>query len=188
LLVAYLRFIIFIDLYGRCNAFLIAKQIPHLSNETWMNLQSGELERRTPMKMTQLSIALLALVACANAFNVMPVARPVRSSRVQQPAMVLGSIKKLFQKKEDPAVTAARASLSSMQSLSSLSSMKLELEEDGKAGRVAGPWKEYVKNDGRKWYYNTETSKMTWTKPQEFITLDKVTEAAAAANAARSGK
>lgn len=110
------------------------------------------------------------------------------SNRVQQPAMVLGSIKKLFQKKEDPAVTAARASLSSMQSLSSLSSMKLELEEDGKAGRVAGPWKEYVKNDGRKWYYNTETSKMTWTKPQEFITLDKVTEAAAAANAARSGK
>ena len=153
-----------------------------------MNLQSGEHERRTPMKMTQLSIALLALVACANAFNVMPVARPVCSSRVQQPAMVLGSIKKLFQKKEDPAVTAARASLSSMQSLSSLSSMKLELEEDGKAGRVAGPWKEYVKNDGRKWYYNTETSKMTWTKPQEFITLDKVTEAAAAANAARSGK
>ena len=60
-------------------------------------------------------------------------------------------------------MTAARASLSSMQSLSSLSSMKLELEEDGKAGRVAGPWKEYVKNDGRKWYYNTETSKMTWT-------------------------
>jgi hypothetical protein len=113
-----------------------------------------------------------------------PAARPACSSRVQQPVMFLGALKKVFKKKEDPAVTAARASLSGMESLSGLSSMKLELEE-GKAKRVAGPWKEYVKNDGRKWYYNTETSTQTWKKPEEFVTLDKVAEAAAAANAAR---
>ena len=50
-----------------------------------------------------------------------------------------------------------RSSLGGMESLSGLSDLKLEMEEQ--VGRVAGVWKEMVKPDGRKWYYNTETKK-----------------------------
>ena len=32
----------------------------------------------------------------------------------------------------------------------------------------AGDWKQYTKRDGRKWYYNTTTKKMTWIVPDEF--------------------
>ena len=35
-----------------------------------------------------------------------------------------------------------------------------------------GVWKEYVKADGRKWYYNTETRVMQWTVPEPFCKLD----------------
>ena len=38
----------------------------------------------------------------------------------------------------------------------------------------AGVWKEYVKADGRKWYYNTETRVMQWTVPEPFCKLDEV--------------
>ena len=37
-----------------------------------------------------------------------------------------------------------------------------------------GVWKEYVKADGRKWYYNTETRVMQWTVPEPFCKLDEV--------------
>ena len=83
----------------------------------------------------------------------------VQCSRVQQPAnmvlsyklaagaasaAVLGgavAIKKVLDKREDPAVANARAALAGMDSLSGLSEMKLELDE-GKEARVAGVWKE----------------------------------------------
>ena len=42
-----------------------------------------------------------------------------------------------------------------------------------------------LKNDGRKWYYNTESGKMQWAVPEEFVKLDAVAAKAAAANAAR---
>ena len=42
-----------------------------------------------------------------------------------------------------------------------------------------------VKNDGRKWYYNTDTKKMTWMQPEEFAKLDEIAAAAKAANEAR---
>ena len=45
-----------------------------------------------------------------------------------------------------------RESLAGMESLSGLSELKLEREEQ--EGRKAGVWKEYIKSDGRKWYYN----------------------------------
>ena len=67
-----------------------------------------------------------------------------------------------------------------MDSLSGLSDMQLETE-GGAQGRVAGVWKEYLKNDGKKWYYNTDTGKMQWAVPPEFVKLDEVSAAAAAA-------
>merc|ERR1711968_321432 len=101
-------------------------------------------------------------------------------------AAVVGTavvVKKRLASRKDPAVESFRSALSSMDSLSSLNEMKLETE--GKAGRVAGKWKEYIKNDGRKWYYNTESGKMQWAVPDEFKVLDEVAAAAAKANAAR---
>ncbi|EOD15032.1 hypothetical protein EMIHUDRAFT_256551 [Emiliania huxleyi CCMP1516] len=38
--------------------------------------------------------------------------------------------------------------------------------------RTEGVWKKYVKADGRKWYYNTETRVMQWTVPEPFCKLD----------------
>ena len=55
----------------------------------------------------------------------------------------------------------------------------------GTQGRKAGDWKEYIKNDGRKWYYNVETKKMQWTVPEEFVKLNEIAAAAAAKNEAR---
>jgi hypothetical protein len=52
-------------------------------------------------------------------------------------------------------------------------------------GRKAGDWKEYIKSDGRKWYYNVETKKMQWKVPEEFVKLDEISAAAAAKNEAR---
>ena len=52
-------------------------------------------------------------------------------------------------------------------------------------GRTAGDWKEYLKSDGRKWYYNVETKKMQWKVPEEFEKLDAIAAAAAAKNEAR---
>ena len=80
-------------------------------------------------------------------------------------------------------MTAFRSSLGGMESLSGLSELKLE--QDGREGRKAGVWKEYVKQDGRKWYYNTETKIQTWQVPDEFKKLDEVRAAAEAANQAR---
>jgi len=91
--------------------------------------------------------------------------------------------KKLLPKKEDPNVAAFRSSLAGMDSLSGLAELKLE--RDGREGRTAGVWKEYVKQDGRKWYYNQETKIQTWNVPDEFKKLDEVAAAAAAANNAR---
>ena len=51
-------------------------------------------------------------------------------------------------------MTDFRSSLAGMEQLSDLADMKLEREE-GKEGRTAGVWKEYVKSDGRKWYAST---------------------------------
>ena len=76
-----------------------------------------------------------------------------------------------------------RAALAGMSTLSDLSELKLE--QEGKAARVAGEWKEYVKADGRVWYYNTNDGKQTWIKPDVFVKLDEVQAAAAAANSAR---
>merc|ERR1712070_875593 len=90
---------------------------------------------------------------------------------------------KLLPKKEDPNIAAMRSSLAGMDSLSGLSDLKIEV--DGREGRKAGVWKEYVKQDGRKWYYNTETKIQTWVVPEEFKKLDEVAAAAAAANDAR---
>ena len=87
-------------------------------------------------------------------------------------------------KPESKETTDFRSTLAGMESLSGLSDLKLEREE-GREGRVIGVWKEYVKNDGRKWYYNTETGKMQWTVPDEFQKYDEVQAAAAAKNEAR---
>jgi len=78
-----------------------------------------------------------------------PQQRAVVSRSAAEPEMLFGVVKKVFSKKEDPNVAAFRSSLAGMDSLSGLSEMKLEREE--KEGRVAGEWKEYIKNDGRKW-------------------------------------
>jgi len=125
---------------------------------------------------------------------------PVQCSRVSSPEMMLGyklaaagataaavggvvTVRKALANRKDPAVESFRASLGSMEQLSALSEMKLETGE--KVGRVAGVWKEYIKSDGRKWYYNTETSIMQWKVPDEYKVLDEVAAAAAAANEAR---
>ena len=80
-------------------------------------------------------------------------------------------------------MSAFRSSLGSMDSLSGLSELKLEMEE--KEGRKVGVWKEYIKADGRIWYYNTETKIQTWIQPEEIKKLDEVKAAAEAANQAR---
>jgi len=101
-------------------------------------------------------------------------------------AGVVGAVvasRKFLPKKEDASVTAMRSSLASMDTLAGLSDLKLEREEV--QGRIAGVWKEYVKPDGKKWYYNTETKVQTWNVPEEFVKLDAVKAAAEAANAAR---
>ena len=100
------------------------------------------------------------------------------------PLLARAQTKKLLpKKKEDASVTAFRSSLAGMDSLSGLSELKLE--QDGREGRKAGVWKEYIKGDGRKWYYNTETKIQTWKVPDEIKKLDEVAAAAAAANEAR---
>ena len=70
-----------------------------------------------------------------------------------------------------------------MDSLSGLAELKLEREEA--EGRKAGVWKEYIKPDGKRWYYNTETKVQTWNVPDEIRKLDEVKAAAEAANQAR---
>ena len=80
-------------------------------------------------------------------------------------------------------MTAFRSSLAGMDSLSGLADLKLEREE--REGRKAGPWKEYIKPDGKVWYYNTETKIQTWMVPDEIKKLDEVKAAAAAANEKR---
>mmetsp|Transcript_23731 Transcript_23731/g.60688 ORF Transcript_23731/g.60688 Transcript_23731/m.60688 type:complete len:159 (-) Transcript_23731:212-688(-) len=151
-------------------------------------------------------LALFGLVACANAFTV-ATPFPHRSTQCARvstaptcvisyklaaaagTAAVVGggvAIKKVLDKrpkKDSPEVAATRAALSSMSSLSDLSEMKLE--QDGTEGRVVGVWKEYIKSDGRKWYYNTETRKMTWMVPDEIKKLDEVSAAAAKKNEER---
>jgi len=92
--------------------------------------------------------------------------------------------KRFLDARPDPKVADYRASLAGMESLKGLSELSLEREE-GRAGRVAGEWKEYIKADGRKWYYNTESGKMQWAVPEEFAKLDEVAAAAAEKNAAR---
>lgn len=146
---------------------------------------------------------LLCLLATVDAYVLAPGAAPMSATvRSASPTMQMGPLtfkvaaagtaavvsgvvaaKKLIPKKEDPAVSAFRSSLGSMETLSDLSSMKLEMEE--KEGRTAGVWKEYVKSDGRKWYYNTENGTQQWTVPEEFVKLDEISAAAAAANAER---
>lgn len=70
--------------------------------------------------------------------------------------------------------------------LSTLSDLsELSLDEGEKIGRTAGNWKEYIKNDGRIWYYNTETGEQLWRAPPEFVKLDEVSAAATAQNDAR---
>ena len=61
----------------------------------------------------------------------------------------------------------------------------MSCSSSSRAARVAGEWKEYVKADGRVWYYNTNDGKQTWIKPDVFVKLDEVQAAAAAANSAR---
>ena len=134
------------------------------------------------------------------AFTVAPGARPQCTAvRAAAPEMwlvptaatvgVVGTViatkkaLKLIPKKESADVTAFRSSLGGMESLSGLSELKLEREEV--EGRTAGPWKEMIKNDGRIWYYNTETKSQTWIKPEEIQKLDDVKAAAEAANEAR---
>merc|ERR1719310_1957103 len=92
-------------------------------------------------------------------------------------------VKNLFKRKEDKQVTDFRSQLAGMDSLSGLSDLKLEREE--KVGRTAGVWKEYIKADGRVWYYNTETKIQTWVTPDEIKKLDAISAAAAAKNEAR---
>jgi len=146
------------------------------------------------------TVALLAcLLGGSDAYVLTPAGPRASSSRVAQPEMVLSyklaamgatavvggvvASKKFLPKKEDPSVAAFRSSLSSMDSLSDLAELKIE--QEGREGRTAGVWKEYVKADGRIWYYNSETKIQTWMQPDEFKKLDEVSAAAAAANDAR---
>ena len=112
----------------------------------------------------------------------------VVASRSSAPVEMMGAktdfFKKVLRIKEDPKVTDFRSSLAGMESLSGLSDLKLEREE-GKEGRAVGVWKEYIKADGRKWYYNTETKKQTWIVPDEIKKMDEISAAAAAKNEAR---
>ena len=52
------------------------------------------------------------------------------------------------------------------------------------AGSESGRLKEYIKSDGRKWYYNVETKKCRKV-PEEFEKLDAIAAAAAAKGEAR---
>lgn len=76
------------------------------------------------------------------------------TARSAAPPVMMGAktdfFKKLIGKKEDKQVTDFRSQLAGMESLSGLSEMSLE-RESGKEGRTVGEWKEYIKNDGRKW-------------------------------------
>merc|ERR1712124_214457 len=81
--------------------------------------------------------------------------------------------RKMMASRESLEAERSRASLAGMSQLSGLAEMSLEREE-GKEGRQEGVWKEYVKADGRKWYYNTETRVMQWTVPEPFCKLDEV--------------
>ena len=62
---------------------------------------------------------------------------------------------------------------------------ELSLDDGEKIGRTVGNWKEYIKSDGRVWYYNTETGEQVWRAPECFAKLDEVSAAAAEQNAAR---
>merc|ERR1719199_520283 len=138
-----------------------------------------------------------SLCLSADAFQLAP-AGPRHNNRAVAPEMVLGyklaavgataavggvvvATKKFLPKKKESAdVTSFRSSLAGMESLSGLAELKIEREEV--EGRKAGVWKEYVKADGRKWYYNTETKIQTWKVPDEIKKLDEVAAAAAAAS------
>jgi len=151
------------------------------------------------------SFSVLCLLASAEAYVLAPTG-PRAVARAATPEMSLLSpmglgavaagvgssilaVKKfapglLPKKKEDANVAAFRSSLGSMDSMKELSELKLE-EPEGKKGRIVGPWKEYIKSNGRKWYYNTETKIQTWNVPDEIKKLDEVSAAAVAANEAR---
>jgi len=133
------------------------------------------------------ALFIASYIASTDAFMVSAPACSLRyaSRSTPPPTMGLGTrLKKIFKRKEDPSVTAFRSSLSSMDQLSDLSERSLEKRE-GRAGRTAGVWKEMIKADGRKWYYNTDNGTQQWTVPEEFLKLDEISAAAAAANAER---
>jgi len=157
--------------------------------------------------MPRIIAVCLAAAAGADAFS--PVAMPtVRTRgavlRSAEPDMGLGYklavlgttgavvfgtrfvAQKITKARETSEADKGRAALAGMSTLSSLAGQKLELE-GGKAGRIAGQWKEYVKADGKKWYYDTVTCTMTWNKPEVFKKMDEVSEAATAANIERTG-
>jgi hypothetical protein len=126
-----------------------------------------------------------AFVVSADAYMLAaPACARVQMTRTAQPDMVFGKLKKLLKRKEDPSVAAFRSNLAGMEQLADLKDLKLEREE-GREARKAGVWKEYVKADGRKWYYNTDTKKQTWVQPEEFKKLDEISAAAAAKNEER---
>ena len=154
-------------------------------------------------------VALVGLTASADAFTIgaAPPRAHTAAVRASQPDMIVGyvagaaaatasvvvAVKKFGNKKEvdpaaayaikDPKLADFRSSLASMESLSGLSELKLEREEA--EGRTAGVWKEYIKKDGKKWYFNTETKIQTWKVPDEIKKLDEISAAAAAKNEAR---
>ena len=151
--------------------------------------------------MVRVASIVVGCLASAEAFTVVPhVAPKVQMSRCAEPQanLVVGTAvtgvvagtgflaKRWLKNRPESKETADfRASLANMESLSGLSEMKLELEDGLREGRKAGVWKEYIKNDGRKWYYNTETKIQQWIVPDEFKKLDEIQAAAAAKNEAR---
>ena len=130
----------------------------------------------------QTHVARGALTSEAPTMQIGPVSIKIAAAGTALVGTVVAT-KKFMPKKEAADVTAFRSSLGSMESLSGLADLKLEREE--KEGRKAGVWKEYIKADGRVWFYNTETKIQTWIKPDEFVKLDEVKAAAEAANQAR---
>ena len=149
--------------------------------------------------MVRVASVVIGCLASAEAFTIVPHAAPrAQMARCAEPQanLVLGTAvtgvvagtgflakKWIDNRPESKEVTDFRGSLAGMESLAGLSDLKLEREE--KEGRRAGVWKEYIKNDGKKWYYNTETKIQQWIVPDEFKKLDEIAAAAAAKNEAR---
>lgn len=145
------------------------------------------------------TIALSLLATSADGFSLTPVVHT--RTRATNTEMVLGyklaagaavggltagvvvATRKVKAAQSAAEAEKGRNILSGMSDLADLADLKLEREE--RVGRTAGVWKEYIKADGRVWYYNTDSGKQTWIQPEEFAKLDAVKEAAAAANAGR---